>query len=53
MSDDWFSGSGGSSEVPMRSIDKEAIMKSIQFGKNKMAGVETDFTQVKKKSKWD
>ena len=38
----------------MRAIDKEAIMKSIQSAKTKMVGnMETDFTQVKKKSKWD
>ena len=37
----------------MRSADKDAILKSIQTAKFKMEGMETDFTQVKKKSKWD
>ena len=37
----------------MRAIDKEAIMKSIQSAKTKMGSMETDFTQVRKKSKWD
>jgi len=51
VSDDWFSE--GTSEVKMRSADKEAIAKSIQAAKFKMGGMETDFTQMKKKSKWD
>ena len=51
MSEDWFSE--GTSEVKMRSIDQDAIMKSIQSAKTKMGGMETDFTKVKRKSKWD
>ncbi len=51
VSDDWFSA--GTSEVKMRSIDQEAIMKSIQSAKTKMGSMETDFTKVKRKSKWD
>ena len=51
MNDDWFSD--GPSEVSLRSIDKDAIFKSIQTAKHKMGDMETDFTQVKKKSKWD
>ena len=40
MSDDWFNdkGGGGSAEVNVKSM--------------KMGGVETDFTQVKKKSRF-
>lgn len=49
MSDDWFSD--GPSEVKMRTIDQDAIMRSIQAAKHKMGGMETDFTQVKKRSK--
>merc|ERR1712029_482036 len=51
MNDDWFSD--GPSEVSLRSIDKDTIFKSIQTAKHKMGDMETDFTQVKKKSKWD
>ena len=51
VSDDWFSA--GISEVKMKSIDQEAIMKSIQSAKTKMGSMETDFTKVKRKSKWD
>ena len=51
VNEDWFSQ--GTSEVKMRSADKDAILKSIQTAKFKMEGMETDFTQVKKKSKWD
>ena len=51
VGDDWFSE--GASEVAMRSTDKDAIVKSIQTAKLQLGGMETDFTQVKKKSKWD
>ena len=51
VSDDWFSE--GTTEVKMRSTDKDAIVKSIQTAKLQLGGMETDFTQVKKKSKWD
>ena len=51
MGDDWFSE--GASEVAMRSTDKDALVKSIQSAKLQLGGMETDFTQVKKKSKWD
>ena len=51
VSDDWFSA--GTSEVKMKSIDQEAIMKSIQSAKTKMGSMETDFTKVKRRSKWD
>ena len=46
MADDWFSS--GTSEVNMRTADKEALVKSIQSAKLQMEGMETDFTQVKK-----
>ena len=51
VGEDWFSH--GRPEVKMGSADKDAIVKSIQTAKFKMEGMETDFTQVKKKSKWD
>ena len=51
VSDDWFSPD--TTEVKMRSTDKDALVKSIQSAKLQLGGMETDFTQVKKKTKWD
>jgi len=49
---DWYNS--GTSELDLKSTDRDAIMKSIQDAKKVMPDCETDFTKVpKRKSKWD
>ena len=47
VTEDWFND--GPSSLSLRTIDKDAIVKSIAESRKAMAGVETDFTEVAKK----
>ena len=47
VTEDWFND--GPSSLSLRTIDKDAIVKSIAESKKAMAGVETDFTEVARK----